>query len=51
MPEKKKRDPNELSDRDLLREVFPERVAKRIEEELNPYRADDNDPNPQLKQG
>jgi hypothetical protein len=51
MPRKPKRDPNELTDRELLREVFPERVAKRVEEELAPYREDDHDPKPPANKG
>lgn len=33
MPRKKK-DPNEMTDRELLRSVFPEVVVRRIEEEV-----------------
>jgi hypothetical protein len=45
MPRKRPlRDPNHLSDRELLREVFPERVIKRVDEELSPYRDDDDKP-------
>lgn len=47
MPRKKKRDPEELDDRDLFREVFPKRVANRIEKELL---ADDDDEEPSQKE-
>lgn len=41
MPKKKPvRDPNQLSDRDILREVFPERVIDRIDEELKPLKGE-----------
>jgi len=43
MPRKKK-DPNEMTDAELLRQVFPERVAKEIEKEVGLRNADDHDP-------
>lgn len=46
---KKKRDPNEMSDRDLLKEVFPERVIVRIEEELLPEHDTNADRKPPLQ--
>jgi hypothetical protein len=39
MPRKKK-DPNEMTDRELLRSVFPEVVVRRIEEELGALNAE-----------
>ncbi len=54
MPKKKPlHDPNDdrLSDRDLLREVFPERVIERIEEELRPLRDEDDDREPPTPRG
>ena len=39
MPRKKK-DPNEMTDRELLRSVFPEKVVRRIEEEVDALNAD-----------
>lgn len=33
MPRKKK-DPNQMDDRELLSQVFPERIIRRVEEEL-----------------
>ena len=41
MPRKKK-DPNEMSDRELLRTVFPERVAKEIEREVERLNSEDD---------
>ena len=43
MPRKKK-DPNEMTDRELLRQVFPERVVKALEHEIEMRNADTNDP-------
>ena len=52
MPRKKPlRDPNKLSDRELLREVFPERLVKRLEEELDPYRDDEDKSEHPVEQG
>lgn len=51
MPDKKKK-PNEMDDRELLRAVFPERVARRLEEEagLKPREdTDDSDDQPPSK--
>jgi len=44
VPKKKKVDPNQMDDQELLRQVFPERVVKRIEEQLRPYRDSNNEP-------
>lgn len=44
MPNRKKKpNPDEMSDRDLLRAVFPERVAQRLEEEAGLKSREDTD--------
>ena len=45
MPRKKK-DPNEMTDAELLRTVFPERVAKEIERKVGLRNAEDDDHEP-----
>lgn len=35
MPDEEKKKPHEMTDRELLREVFPERVAEEIEKEVS----------------
>jgi len=47
MPKKPKKKPSEMSDRELLRAVFPERVVRRVEEELEPLRESPEVPMPE----
>ena len=44
MPRKKK-PPHEMTDAELLRQVFPEGVAKKIEEEVRDPEPDPDSPN------
>lgn len=43
MPRKKEKPPHEMTDAELLRQVFPEEVAKEIEREVEETDADSPD--------